>query len=165
MSVNPDDKSYGLQRGFDTAALSYAIRSLAELGQLAADAAVPRLLDLATQRERAFDWFFAAMAVGHLNEARDAPRAARPWLRAGGGLVPIRRHAAACHGGGKSSRSGDDPAGDIAAGIAKLQAAHSQIDTMGFRTQLAFCLASLAEGYLLNRDLAAAQSAGTGDRG
>ncbi len=60
----------------------------------------------------------------------------------------------------RSSRSSDDPReDDITAGIAKLQAAHSQIDTMGFRTQLPYCLASLAEGYLLDRDLAAAQSA------
>ena len=160
VSVHPDDTSYGLQRGFDAAALSYMIRALAELGCFAeADEAVARLLEVAAHRERAFDSFFACMAVGHLNEARDAPLAALPWLERAeawcrSGDMPLLAMVAASHLGLVMLR-----AGDLADGLAKLQAAHSQIDTMGFRGQLAYCLASLAEGYLLGQDLVRARSA------
>ena len=81
VSVNPDDTSYGLQRGFDAAALSYVARALAELGRFAeADDAVGRLLEVAPPRGRAFNSFFACIAAGHLHEARDAPLEARPWF-------------------------------------------------------------------------------------
>jgi tetratricopeptide (TPR) repeat protein len=160
VSVNPDDTSYGLQRGFDAAALSYVVRALAELGRFAeADDAVGRLLEVAAPRGRAFDSFFACIAAGHLHEARDAPVEARPWFEQAeswcrSGDMPLLGLVAVSRLGLVMIR-----AGDIAGGLAKLQAAHSQIDTMGFRHQLAYCLASLAEGYLLDRDLVAARSA------
>ncbi len=160
VSVNPDDTSYGLQRGFDAAALSYVVRALAELGRFAeADDAVARLLEVAARRGRAFDSFFACIAVGHLHEARDAPLDARPWFEQAeawcrSGDMPLLGMVAVSHLGLVMIR-----AGDLAGGLAKLQAVHSQIDTMGFRHQLAYCLASLAEGYLLDRDLVAARSA------
>jgi tetratricopeptide (TPR) repeat protein len=160
VSVNPDDTSYGLQRGFDAAALSYVVRALAELGRFAeADDAIARLLEVAAPRGRAFDSFFACIAAGHLQEARDAPLEARPWFEQAetwcrSGDMPLLGLVAVSHLGLVMIR-----AGDLAGGLAKLQAAHSQIDTMGFRHQLAYCLASLAEGYLLDRDLVAARSA------
>ena len=160
VSANPDDDSYGLQRGFDITARSYATRARAELGEFAAaEAAVTELLDMAQARSRAFDSFFAYMAKGHLHEARDEPLTARHWLeRAEASCraadLPLLAMVAASHLGLAMVRSGD-----LAGGLAKLQATHSQIDTMGFRGQLAFCLASLAEGYLLAGDPTAAQNA------
>ncbi|HEX5328088.1 MAG TPA: hypothetical protein VFW75_15585, partial [Acetobacteraceae bacterium] len=160
ISIHPTDMSYGLEHGFDVATLSYATRARAELGDFAeAGSAVTLLLELSEARNRAFESFFACMAIGHLHEARDQPRAAAEWLdkaeascRAGD--MPLLAMVAATHLGRVMVQSGD-----IRDGLVKLQATHSQINTMGFRGQLAFCLASLAEGYLLNGDLIAAHSA------
>lgn len=160
LAAHPNDTSYGLQRGFDAAAMSYTIRALAELGRFdEADEAAARLQAMAAGRDSPFDGFFACIALGHLNEARDAPAIARPWLEQAeawcrSGNLPLLGMVATSHLGLVMVRSGD-----LAAGLAKLQAAHSQTDTMGFRGQLAFCLASLAEGYLLDQDLVHARNA------
>ena len=160
VSVNPDDTSHGLQRGLDAATLSYIARAKAELGLFAeAATAVAQLLALAQRRHRAFDSFFAHMAAGHLEEARGAPELAQPqfeqaeaWCRSGD--MPLLGLVAASHLGVVMIRSGN-----IADGLAKLQATHSQIATMGFQGQLAYCLAGLAEAHLLHQDLTAAQTA------
>ncbi|MEO9188973.1 MAG: AAA family ATPase, partial [Acetobacteraceae bacterium] len=160
VAANPDDNSYGLQRGFDVTAGSYAMRARAELGDFEqAELGVAELLAVAEARGRAFDSFFAYMAKGHLHEARGEPLIAGPWLeRAEASCrsadLPLLAMVAASHLGLVMVR-----AGNVAGGLAKLQATHSQIDTMGFRGQRAFCLASLAEAHLLAGDLTAAQSA------
>ncbi|MEO8716174.1 MAG: adenylate/guanylate cyclase domain-containing protein [Acetobacteraceae bacterium] len=160
VSANPNDNSYGLQRGFDITARSYATRAWAELGHFEqAELAANELLAMAEARGRTFDSFFAYIAKGHLHEARDEPLIAKPWLeRAEASCrsadMPLLAVVAASHLGLVMARSGD-----TAGGLERLQAAHGRIVTMGFRFQLAFCVASLAEAYLLAGNLAEARSA------
>ncbi len=96
ISQRPDDTSYGLKRGFDVAALSYATRSRAELGRFekaAADAEM--LVKLAVERKRAFDFLLCLHGHGPCSRGKGRTKTRRSVLSGSRGLLPRWRHAVA----------------------------------------------------------------------
>ncbi len=157
LAAYPMETRYGLNRGVDVAAIAYAARGRAAIGDLAQ--AEQDLLDVMAIAERhasPFDWIFACIAAGEVNELAGRLAEAAVWFdraltwgrSANALLMPV---IAASHLGLVEARSGK-----VAAGVARLRQAVADADRMGFRNELPFCLAALAEATLASGDVAAA---------
>jgi tetratricopeptide (TPR) repeat protein len=155
---NPGETRHGLNRGIDVAALSYAVRAHAHLGHLAwAERDMAQMLALAEHHASPFEWAFACLAAGQVNELADKVDEAISWLEralmwceqanARLLLITVSEHLGLA----------EVRAGKLNAGLTRLHRSLDQVEAMKFRHQLPFCLASLAEATLAAGDRSAAK--------
>jgi class 3 adenylate cyclase/tetratricopeptide (TPR) repeat protein len=156
---HPGETRYGLSRGIHVAALSYAARSRASLGDLAqAERDISQMLALAENHASQFEWAFACIAAAEVRQLAGEPEQAMSWLERAlicceQANAPLLGVTAAAQLGLLEARSGR-----LAGGIARLRQAAARIEAMGFGNQLPFCLAALAEATLASGDEAGAES-------
>jgi class 3 adenylate cyclase/tetratricopeptide (TPR) repeat protein/ABC-type transport system involved in cytochrome c biogenesis ATPase subunit len=157
LAAHPTETRYGLNRGVDVATVAYAARGRAAIGDLAqAEQDLIDVLAIAERHASPFDWIFACIAAGEVNELAGRLEEAAVWFdraltwgkSANALLMPV---IAASHLGLVEARSGK-----VAAGVARLRQAVADAERMGFRNELPFCLAALAEATLASGDVAAA---------
>lgn len=156
---HPGETRHGLSRGIHVAALSYAARARASLGDLAqAEQDVAQMLALAENHASPFEWAFACIAAADVRQLAGEPEQARSWLERA--LVCCEQANAPLLGVTVAAQLGllETRSGKLMGGIARLRQAAARIEAMGFDNQLPFCLAALAEATLASGDEAGAQS-------
>jgi class 3 adenylate cyclase/tetratricopeptide (TPR) repeat protein len=158
LAANPNETRYGLNCGFAVAALSYCARAKARIGDpRQASLDVERMLALAKSHASPFEWAFACIAAGEVNEYADLPEEAATWMRRAvdwgdQANAPLLAVTASGRLGLIETRSGH-----VATGVKRLRDALARTEEMGFRHQLPFGLRSLAEAMYLSGDFAAAR--------
>jgi class 3 adenylate cyclase/tetratricopeptide (TPR) repeat protein len=157
-AAHPGETRYGLNRGIDVASLSYAARARARIGDVAqAESDIEQMLALAEHHASPFEWSFACIAAGQVNDMAGKPEQAMAWLERAltwceQANAPLLTVTASGLLGLIEARSGK-----LTAGLARLRHSLAQIEEMGFRNHLPFCLAALAEATLAAGDHDAAQ--------
>ena len=157
LEAHPTETRYGLNLGVDVAAMSYAARGRVAVGDLAqAEQDLLVVLAIAERHASAFEWVWASIAAGAVNELAGRLDEAALWFdralywsrSANTFLLPVIA----------SSRLGlvEARLGKAATGIARLRQAVADLERMGFRNELPFCLAALAEALLQSGDITAA---------
>ena len=166
LAAHPTETRYGLNRGVDVAAVAYAARGRAAIGDLAqAEQDLVDVLAIAERHASPFDWIFACIAAGEVNTLADRLDQAEIWFdralawsqSANALLLPI---IAASRLGLIEARSGK-----VSAGLARLQRTVADAEQMDFRNELPFCLAALAEATLAAGDVGAAEKLAERARG
>ncbi|HET7884209.1 MAG TPA: adenylate/guanylate cyclase domain-containing protein [Acetobacteraceae bacterium] len=157
LEAHPAETRYGLNLGVHVATMSYAARGRAAVGDLAqAEQDLLVVLAIAERHASAFEWVWASIAAGAVNELASRMEEAAAWYdkalfwsrSANTFLLPM---IAASRLGLVEARSGK-----VASGLARLRQAVADLERMGFRNELPFCLAALAEATLASGDVAAA---------
>jgi len=157
-SANPTETRHGLHRGVAVAAVAYAARGRVAIGDLAqAELDLLDVLAIAERHASPFDWFFASITAGEVNELAGRLDDAAVWFN---------RALACCQSANAlllsvmaASRLGvvETRSGKVTAGLARLQSAVADAEQMSFRAELPFCLAGLAEATLASGDVTAAE--------
>ena len=159
LDAHPGETRYGLSRGIQVAALSYAARSRASLGDVVqAEQDVGQMLALAENHASPFEWAFACIAAAEVRQLAGEPEQAMAWLERA--LVCCEQANAPLLGVTAAAQLGllEARTGKLAGGIVRLRQAAARIEAMGFGNQLPFCLAALAEATLASGDEAGAEA-------
>ena len=158
LAAHPTETRYGLSRGVDVGALAYAARGRAAIGDLVqAEQDLVDVLAIAERHASPFDWIFACIAAGEVNEAADRLEEAATWFeralswsRSANTLL-LPAIAASCLGRVEARL------GKVTAGVTRLRRVVADLERMGFRQELPYCLAALAEATLAAGDFAEAK--------
>jgi class 3 adenylate cyclase/tetratricopeptide (TPR) repeat protein len=158
LAAHPAETRYGLSRGVDVAALAYAARGRAAIGDLVqAEQDLVDVLAIAERHASSFDWIFACIAAGEVNEAADRLEEAATWFERA--LSWSRSANTLLLPAIAASRLGHVEArlGKVTAGVTRLRRVVADLERMGFRQELPSCLAALAEATLAAGDVAEAK--------
>ncbi len=158
LATHPTETRHGLSRGVDVAALAYAARGRAAIGDLVqAEQDLVDVLAIAERHASSFDWVFACIAAGEVNEAAGRLEEAATWFERA--LSWSRSANTLLLPAIAASRLGHVEArlGKVTAGVTRLRRVVADLERMGFRQELPSCLAALAEATLAAGDLAEAK--------